>query len=138
MISSNQIINPIKTILQKHKEVLFAYLFGSYANGDNGPLSDVDIAVYLKNNLLSEEQENIAGALRSDLEKELQMPDKVGLVLLNEELPPALEHDIVYNGKLIYVQNETARSYYEAETICRWLDYKPHHERMMQEILYAV
>lgn len=46
-------------------------------------------------------QEETVGALRSDIEKALQMPDKIGLVLLNEELPPALERDIVYDGELI-------------------------------------
>jgi len=124
----------LKDIFAKYP-VEFAYLFGSMASGQAGPLSDVDIAVYLEYHLPEKQQEEIIGALRSDIEKVLQMPDKIGLVLLNEELPPALERDIVYDGKLIYVKNDTARAYYETDVICRWLDYKPHHDRFMKEIL---
>ena len=36
------------TYLQSRPEILFAYLFGSFGKGKHFPLSDVDIAVYLK------------------------------------------------------------------------------------------
>jgi len=126
----------LKDTFVKHK-VEFAYLFGSYATGDTGPLSDIDIAVYLKRNLSEEDQEETIGSLRSDIEKALQMPDKVGLVKLNEEIAPFLERNIIYDGQLIYIKNDIARANYETNVICRWLDYKPHHERMMKEILHA-
>lgn len=41
-------IDEIKSILNNFEEVLFAYLFGSYANGTFRDSSDVDIAIYLK------------------------------------------------------------------------------------------
>lgn len=80
----------LKDIFAKYP-VEFAYLFGSLARGEDGPLSDADIAVYLKRRLSKDTQEETIGALRSDIEKALQMPDKIGLVLLNEELPPAID-----------------------------------------------
>ena len=41
--------------LEKTKAVKFAYLFGSQARENTGPLSDIDIAVYVdkRNNLFS-------------------------------------------------------------------------------------
>ncbi len=35
-------------VLEKESDVLFAYLFGSYAKGTQDEKSDIDIAVYLK------------------------------------------------------------------------------------------
>ncbi len=34
----------IPEVFRRHPEVVAAYLFGSYAKGEAGPLSDVDIA----------------------------------------------------------------------------------------------
>jgi len=38
----------ICSLLERTPEVLFAYLFGSAARGESGPLSDLDLAVYLE------------------------------------------------------------------------------------------
>ncbi len=37
----------LKEKLEKEKDIIFAYIFGSYGRDNIGPLSDVDIAVYL-------------------------------------------------------------------------------------------
>jgi len=38
----------IKSILMEDKNIIFAYLFGGLAKNDVHPLSDIDLAVYLK------------------------------------------------------------------------------------------
>ncbi|MCX9014360.1 MAG: nucleotidyltransferase domain-containing protein [Candidatus Methanoperedens sp.] len=38
----------IKKVLENEADVLFAYLFGSYARGTQGKTSDIDIAIYLR------------------------------------------------------------------------------------------
>ncbi|MBE9485923.1 MAG: nucleotidyltransferase domain-containing protein [Desulfuromonadales bacterium] len=40
-------LDKINSLLAQAPHVQFAYLFGSCARGDTGPLSDIDIAVYL-------------------------------------------------------------------------------------------
>jgi len=124
----------LKGVFQKYP-VEFAYLFGSYAQGSVGPLSDLDIAVYLRYDLSAAKKDEIVGQIRGEVEALLHLPDKIDLVLLNQELPPALERSIVYDGKLLYVKNDSTRVYFEADAICRWLDWQPHHNRLMQEIL---
>jgi len=56
MISSE--VDKTKKILQdkapeifKNYSVLFGYLYGSYARGDVHPFSDVDIGIYLEDNI---------------------------------------------------------------------------------------
>lgn len=70
----------LRTALERHPEVLVAYLFGSAARGRPGPLSDVDVAV-----LLAEDREGAGRAL--DLIGDLAAAaatDDVDLVVLNE------------------------------------------------------
>lgn len=43
-----EIIPKIKKALEKHKDIVFAYVFGSLAKGRITLLSDIDIAVYLE------------------------------------------------------------------------------------------
>jgi len=43
--------NSITQYLQNHKSITFAYLFGSCANSMEGPLSDIDLAIYVDNQL---------------------------------------------------------------------------------------
>ena len=41
-------LDGIKKILIEDENIIFAYLFGGLAKGDVHPLSDIDLAVYLK------------------------------------------------------------------------------------------
>jgi predicted nucleotidyltransferase len=45
--SSQDIIEQLRALFAPMPEVRFAYLFGSHARDDAGPLSDLDIAVFL-------------------------------------------------------------------------------------------
>ncbi|WP_041595758.1 nucleotidyltransferase domain-containing protein [Halanaerobium hydrogeniformans] len=40
-------IEKLKEILLKRKEIIFAYLFGSFAENKENSLSDIDLAVYI-------------------------------------------------------------------------------------------
>jgi hypothetical protein len=48
---NNSLLDVIKNFLANTRVVKFAYLFGSHARGNAGPLSDVDLAVYLDNRM---------------------------------------------------------------------------------------
>jgi predicted nucleotidyltransferase len=65
--------------LKLHPRVVFAYLFGGLARGKLQPLSDVDIAVYLKEDArIAENKLDILGCLIDILET-----DEIDLVILN-------------------------------------------------------
>ena len=55
--------------MKARKDILFAYLFGSLTSGILKPLSDIDIAVYLKKRKLSEKRLEIIGDLADILKK---------------------------------------------------------------------
>ena len=46
---TDQISGILKPVMQHYQTILFAYLFGSYALGEQTTLSDIDIAIYVEN-----------------------------------------------------------------------------------------
>jgi len=103
-------------ILEEEERVKFAYLFGSRARGQAGPLSDMDIAVYLDGRIHQAEyrlklMEKLAKCLKSD---------NLDLVVLNQA-PPLLRHEIVKYGRLLK-DDADRRVPFEAEAIRECLD----------------
>ena len=103
-------------ILEKEKRVKFAYLFGSRARGQAGPLSDTDIAVYLDRRIKHGEyrlklMEKLAKSIKND---------HIDLVVLNQA-PPLLRHEIIKYGRLLK-EDAVRRIPFEAEVIRECLD----------------
>jgi predicted nucleotidyltransferase len=68
----------VEAYLGRRKDVVFAYLFGSFATGKVHPLSDLDIAVYLDGLDISEKRLEILGHLAG-----IFKTDEIDLVVLN-------------------------------------------------------
>lgn len=107
----------------KKYPVVFAYVFGSYAKGTVGPLSDIDIAVYFRHGLSKDKRSSLRYDIKGDIEAALKAPDKVDVIPLNDA-QPLLEREVVYEGKIIYNKDDDVRAHYEAGAIGRWLDWK--------------
>ena len=104
-------------------EVLFAYLFGSLARGTAGPLSDVDIAVFI--DPLCTPQTGTFD-YRSDLPVELQslLEKEVDLILLNNA-SMILKYRVLRDGSLIYCRSEKERQLFHEQTVAQYLDFQP-------------
>jgi len=88
--------------------VVFAYLFGSAARGEQTPFSDTDIAVYLQDGIPSfaDEKLRILGCLT-----EMLKTDQVDLVTLNDA-PLPLAARVLRHGKLILDRDPFSRHLY--------------------------
>ena len=104
--------------LESHPKVIFAYLFGSLSKGKPSPLSDVDIAVFLKKgNNLADRKLEILGKLIDILET-----DEIDLVVLNTaNLPLAMR--ILKNKKLIVDKDPFARHLFESLVMRKYFDF---------------
>lgn len=126
----------ITEILKKYP-VLFAYVFGSQAKGNAGPLSDLDIAVFFKPSVNQKEQDSALSEIEIAIKELFSKINKIDLIVLNETkyLTPLLEKEIVYDGKVIYSKDENARAHFESLAIGEWLDWEPYQKAYDKAIL---
>ncbi len=106
------------TYLESAPDVVFAYLFGSLAKGEPKPLSDVDIAVYLRED--SDEME-IKMRLLGGLINRLQT-DEIDLVILNTASLP-LQMSIIENRQTIVDKAPFVRHRFESLVMRKYLDF---------------
>ena len=94
----------LRELLENDRSVVFTYLFGSYGQGNPGPLSDVDLAIFIQGD-------------RDPFEKRLDLvgyameslgTDEVDLVILNEA-PLSLAFHVLHSGKDLFSRDEDTR-----------------------------
>lgn len=114
------------TYLQSMPDILFAYLFGSIGKGKHFPLSDVDIAVYLKEpSDIQEKKMEILGALIDILQTE-----EIDLVVLNSATLP-LRMRILENKKVVADREPFLRHHYESLTMREYFDFSILEEQIL-------
>lgn len=113
----------IQKVLKANKTtVLFAYLFGSQAQGTFSKSSDIDIAVFLKTNGKASFFD-IKIDLYLDLTRTLKRND-IDLVIMNNYHNIVLLNSIISHGSVVYDQDKTMRLDYEQKILHRAIDFK--------------
>jgi predicted nucleotidyltransferase len=105
-------------VIAAHPGVVFAYLFGSQATGRAGPLSDVDVAVFLDEHTDAFEAKL---ALADALARHLGT-DRVDVVVLNSA-PIALAGRVMSTRRVLLDRDPFARHRYESSIIRQFADF---------------
>jgi uncharacterized protein len=116
----------LATFFGQQSDVVAAYLFGSQARGDVGPLSDVDLAVWLDapaKERFRRQLDLTAGAAS------LLGTDAVELVVLNGA-PPLIAQRIIREGELLADRDALERVRLETDAVIRYLDTIPLREEL--------
>ena len=118
----------LSDVLSRDENVIFAYLFGGLARGEVKPLSDVDIALYVKQPVDIAEcklrlYQTITDALGTD---------ELDLVMLNTA-PVSLTGRIVQNRQVIVDKAPFLRHAYESLTLREFFDFKIKEDRFFKE-----
>jgi uncharacterized protein len=103
--------------------VVAASLIGSHATGRAGPLSDVDVAVWLVPSLTADERYKRALELMGAV-SEVLGTDEVDLVLLNDA-SPLMGHRAMRDGIRLVERDRAARVRLEARALLDYLDTAP-------------
>lgn len=113
------IVGRLRPLLSAAPDVVVAYLFGSFARGHAGPLSDVDVAVLLR------DPADEAGCRRlvADIAS-IVAPRRADVVVLNDA-PVALAYRVVRDGQVLVSRDEAARIDHWVRTVDRYLDMAP-------------
>jgi uncharacterized protein len=116
-------LEKIVNVFENTPEVKLAYLFGSQARGDVGPMSDYDFAVYLDdydNDKIKSFKLRVA--LLAEVSRILET-DNVDLVVINEAKGSEFKFNIIKDGKLIY-EIEPYKVLVEPQIMNEYYDYK--------------
>jgi uncharacterized protein YutE (UPF0331/DUF86 family)/predicted nucleotidyltransferase len=107
----------------KRHGVVLAYLYGSQAQGDGGPLSDVDVAVQFTPNLPRRERFSRTARLISDLCQLLQRDDVYVVDL--DGIPPLLCHRIYISHRLLYCPDDAVQVAFETGALRQYVATRP-------------
>lgn len=116
LASLPDVVQRIVAEIQEHPKVVAIFLFGSWARGEQMPISDVDIAVLLDNPDKSDEAD--IGSMYSPT---------VDVVLFHR-LPIRIQFQVLKEGKTLFVRDEekvkevtfrVMRQYHEMEWLYR-------------------
>ena len=113
--------------------VQIAYLFGSQARGEAGPMSDADVAVLFEEGVDPQARFHAKVMLTSELPAIFgaKQVDVVDLA----DAPPALAFRVIKDGKLIRNEDENRRVHFESRTMVRYWDTAPMRKQFEHAIL---
>jgi predicted nucleotidyltransferase len=103
--------------------VVAAVLFGSQARGDAGPLSDIDVGVWMDPALTARERFELVLDLSAAAARALGT-DEADLVSLNDA-PPLLRHRALKEGTRLVERDPRTRVRLETEALLGYLDTAP-------------
>jgi len=110
-----QKIDHLAEAMQNEQNIVFMYLFGGLVNKKPAPLSDVDIAVYVRNFNSFNYIETFS------MITDILGTDEVDLVILNTA-PISLSGRILQQRKVLLDKNPFQRHRYESLTLRKYFD----------------
>jgi len=122
----------LERLLASEPDVVGAYLFGSQARGQAGPLSDVDVAVWLDPGLPAPARGRRQLELMSRTSDALGT-DEVQVVVMNDA-PPLLAQRVLRDGVLLAERDPALRVRLETDAIVRYLDTSPLREELGRQL----
>ena len=127
-LNAENIRNYVFDYLANRDDIVFAYLFGSYAKRKQTHLSDIDIAVYMKydNQVFDKKLE-----ILSDLSKKLETDD-IDLVILNKA-PISLLTKILANKVILIDKDPYVRHAFESLNMRKGFDFSFFENQILEQ-----
>ena len=118
----------IREILKTKKEVGFAFLHGSFL--EERSFHDIDVAVFISEDGISEDLFKYELSLSSILEDRVRLPMDVKIL---NHAPIAFRYEVT-RGEVIFSRKEEARLRFVENAWNDYLDYKPVAEYIVREL----
>ena len=112
----NQKINALSEFFGSDPNIVFAYLFGGLLKERQNPLSDIDIAVYIK------DVKNLNYIDLFGKVTDILGTDEVDLIVLNTS-PVSLTGRILQNRRVLTDKDPFLRHRYESVTLRKYFDF---------------
>jgi predicted nucleotidyltransferase len=119
----------LRSLVEGEEYVLFAYLFGSCAKGEESVLSDMDVAAFF-----STEDRSRCSELKIDLYMALSRRlgiNNVDIVVLNTATNLILLEEIIRSGVLLLDRNPDLREDFEQRVIHSAIDFRTQRKALL-------
>lgn len=116
-LSFNELKSVVYSTLIKNPQILIAYIFGSLVKGNFKEYSDIDVAVYTKEEFSWQDFYILYGNLTKEIHS-----DRVDLVWLNKA-EPIISFEIIKTGKVLFYRNVDTLNDFELTVKKRYYDY---------------
>ncbi|MDK6027921.1 DUF86 domain-containing protein [Ignisphaera sp. 4213-co] len=126
--SLSNIVDSVKKVLEKRSNIVFAYVFGSYATGVYRDESDVDVAIYTRNSMGWRELVELILELEDATNKKVDVVDL-------RTAPLLLACEVVSKGIVVVDRGVEERIDFEVKTLKECLDFRPRLEKYYSEVL---
>lgn len=120
---------PIRQSLCRHPEIIAAYVYGSAASGKLTPMSDIDVAILLREVPAFEHKLSLLAEVGADLQEHFRREADVKILNTIQSLP--LLHEIFSTGKLIFEGDRERHRDFVARALIAYLDFQPTYERCL-------
>ena len=123
-------IEQIAAGLKGRDEIAFAYLHGSFLR--DGPFKDIDLAVYLREQVLG--RDNFLYEIHLEDALKPLVPFPIDVRILNNA-PLSFKYSVIKNGYLLIENDSSVRSDFQEVTLDRYFDFVPFRKRYFKETL---
>lgn len=120
--SFESLMPALREVFTRH-DVDLAYLYGSQARGDTGPLSDVDVAVLFSSDISKSERFEQQLLLIGELMSIFKRSDVFMADL--DDASPLLRHRVSHDGIVLYCTDDKIRVQFMTEALRDYVDTKP-------------
>jgi hypothetical protein len=110
-----KLINKLKKVLSK-QPIKLAYLYGSYARGQETPKSDIDIAIVLENPHCK-----MVFGFPADVSIHISGKE-IDLRVMDEKTEPVFLHSVLKNKILLFAKDEKTRIDFEVKAMKTYFD----------------
>lgn len=117
------IIQGIVRDIKKLPEVKAIVLFGSYARGEQKPLSDIDICIITKKNISESKKKEFAG----------YASDKIDISVF-WDLPVTVRYAVLREGKILFERDKEFLHSVVVKTMSEYLDFRHIIEKNVQRV----
>lgn len=104
--------------LKKEKNILFAYLYGSFARSDETKESDIDIGIFLSN---EDHDKFLPEKLMKNIEKALEIEVDIRILNCRDLI---FLHQVLKDGELLFSRDEEERIKFETRVYDKYLDFR--------------
>lgn len=118
-MDKNSILRKTGELISRFDEVDIAYIFGSFLKSER--FSDIDVALVLSKELNPYSRFKFAMKVAKELERGIKPRFEFDVKILNYS-PVEFQHEVLKEGKIIFLRDENRRIEYEYRLISTYLD----------------